>query len=186
LALFVIIQAIREGGRKEDWIAKARVATLSSPMSFSHWLRDDWLSVEPAWGARTLGGVYDQLGLAERQPGIWSDDLEFQVGTNIYGAFRQVVEDVTLPGTIVLFAVLGMVCGLAYRRVLEGAVGWLPALAVFYALVLGSYFSNWMAYNSCLFGWVLFTVAIGRFGPHLLRRRSAPDGLAGPAPTHAV
>jgi oligosaccharide repeat unit polymerase len=187
VALFVVIQIIREGPDTRNWMMKTRVATLAPPMSFSHWLRDEWTTVEPTWGARTLGGVYYELGLAERPVALgWEEDLEIPVGTNLYSAFRQTIEDVTVPGMIVLFAALGLVFGLAYRRVLEGSVGWMPVLALFYAITLGSYIANWMSYNSCLFGWALFAFAVGRVGPQLLRRRSGPAPLAGFGVTHAT
>jgi oligosaccharide repeat unit polymerase len=178
VAFIWTIQVVREGkgfeDRTDDSSTKTRVALLAQPMSFSHWLRDDWTDVRPAWGAHTLGGTFYQLGMAERLPGLgWEEDMEIPVNSNVYTALRQLVEDFSVPGSILVFLVLGAIVGRGYRRVMEGRVGWLPVLSLFYAVTLGSYNANWMAYNSCLLGWLLF-FALARA---LLRRE--PPGAAG-------
>jgi oligosaccharide repeat unit polymerase len=189
VAFYVAIQIIREGESADlraAWTTKTRVSTLAPPMSFSHWLRDGWIEERPAWGARTFGGVFDQLKIVERRPGLgWEEDLEIPVNTNVYTAFRQLIEDATVPGSILALFVSGLIAGRAYLRVLSGAFGWVPVLAVCYAAVIGSYLANWMTYNSCLLGWALFTLAVGELGPRLLRVRVRGQVGATPVPVHA-
>jgi oligosaccharide repeat unit polymerase len=173
VAFYALVQGLREGEgeqRTETTLLKTRVSTLSPPMSLSHWLRQDWAGIQPSWGERSFAGVFDQLGIARRGQGLgWESDLEIETVPNVYTGFRQLIEDVTVPGSIVLFAVLGLVVGLAYQGVRTARVGWLPVLAAFYSLTIGSYVALWTTYNSCLLGWVLFAFAVGRFGPRLLR-----------------
>jgi oligosaccharide repeat unit polymerase len=178
-----MIQLIREGENFQDAqisIAKTRVTLVGSPIVFSHWLQEEWFNVQPAWGARTFGGFFDLLGLAQRKQGLgWEGRTLIEYGyaltvgnvydTNVYTAFRQLIEDFTLPGAIIVFASLGILMGKAYRKVLNGAISWLPILALFYGVTLGSYLANWLNYNSCLFGWLLFFFSLSNIGPRLLR-----------------
>ncbi len=174
VAFYALMQQLREGGgaQRETTLLKTRVATLSPPMSFSHWLRDNWTAIRPAWGEQTFAGVFDWLGMARRGRAAgasqWEEDLEIETTPNVYTGFRQLIEDATVPGAIVVFAVLGLVVGLAYQGVRAARIGWLPVLAGYYGVTLGSYLSLWTTYNSCLLGWALFALAVGRFGPRLL------------------
>jgi len=144
-------------------ILKARVSILSPPVAFSIWLKENWRSIDPAWGAKTFGGVFDLLGLVERKQGVGWEGTAFQVDgrifhPNVYTAFRQFIEDFTLPGAMFLQFLIGIIVGLAYRHSEQGHFVWIAPLCLFYALVMGSYLANFMYYNSLLLGWVLFVI----------------------------
>jgi oligosaccharide repeat unit polymerase len=175
IALFVGLQMVREGERLGDMsvsLAKARVSGLSEPFVFSHWLKDALGGIQPSWGSRSFSGAFWMLGVTFT-PSDWEGVSVLTVGEreftpNVYTVFRQLVEDYTLLGSIVAFIWIGLVAGIAYRKVLNGIVGWLPILAAFYAMVLGSYLASWLSYTTLFLGWSLFWFLLS-VAPRLLR-----------------
>ena len=165
LSVFVfLIQVTRHDLLYDPWsvMFTVRVGLFGSPVAFSQWLRANWDIVTPQWGVKTFGGLADLLGIATRGQGLGWEGISvagFQGETpNVYTAFRQLIEDFTVPGTIAVFFCLGMLTGAAYRRVSEGRIAWVPVLALFYGVTLGSYLANWLTYNTILFAWLLFFV----------------------------
>lgn len=144
---------------------KTRVIMLGSIPVFSGWLLDNWDETDIYWGERSLSGISNiffpdrqgrglewEPGRIETTSGIYSP--------NVYTAFRQILEDFTYPGTLIAFFFIGMVVGIAYICVRRGQTVWLPILALFYAITLSSFLSNWLAYSSLALAWILFFVVI--------------------------
>lgn len=163
LSIFVFsIQVTRHDLIGDPWSAtlSVRINLFGSPSVFSHWLKDNWDYSSPYLGAKTFGGLADLFGIAVRGQGLGWEGMSlpgFQGFTpNVYTAMRQLIEDFTLPGTITLMFGIGIVTGMAYRRVCEGHVSWIPLLTLFYGVTLGSYLANWLNYNTILFAWILF------------------------------
>ena len=75
---------------------------------------------------------------------------------NVYTAFRQVIEDFTFPGSLLFLFGVGTFTGLAYHKISLGRSRWVPPLALFYAVVLGSYLANWLNYSSLVCAWLMF------------------------------
>ncbi len=167
IAFYIVLQTFRDPRYADIQLSilKARVSILSPPIAFSVWLKENWKLLDPSWGAKTFGGVFDILGLVERKQGVGWEGTVFQVNgqifrPNVYTAFRQLIEDFTLPGTMLMMFVLGIIVSTAYKRLEQGHFAWIPVLSLFYALVVGSYLANFMYYNSLLLSWVIFSVII--------------------------
>jgi oligosaccharide repeat unit polymerase len=169
LTLGATIQMLREGETLRGapvTVAKMRVIAFGSPIVFSRWLAANWdADLEPAWGANILGGLFDLIGLTSREQALGWQNTTFLVGdrilpSNVHTGFRQLIEDFTLPGSLLLFVVAGVLVGLAYRGVLSGSLVAVPALVIFYAVVLGSYSTILLYYNSFLFALVLYALFV--------------------------
>jgi len=178
IVVFVVIQAIRDSGTLVGAslpLTKLQIYALSPPFAFSHWLRDAGSKVQPQGGGYTFGWLGYFLGI-RGEPGLGWEGTSIRLGgrtwsPNIYTAFRLLVEDFAPGGALVAFAIFGVVIGTAYHEVHKGKSGWLPLLALFYAVTLGSYLSNWMTYTTPFLGWVLFALSLSRAGAGLLRRQ---------------
>lgn len=167
LAIFYAVLQVFRNPLQELSLAllKAQAVFIGPPYLLSQWLEVEWATLTPAWGTQTFGGVAQLLGVDTRAPGLGWLQTDFvlygySMSVNVHTLFRQILEDFTLPGAIIFFLLLGIVIGQAYRRVEDGSVLWLPLLMLFYAVTLSSYISNWMTYNTCLFGWLIFSVSL--------------------------
>jgi oligosaccharide repeat unit polymerase len=169
LTLGATIQMLREGETLRGapvTVAKMRVIVFGSPIVFSRWLAATWdAELAPGWGANTLGGLFDLTGLTAREQALGWQHTTFLVGdrilpSNIHTGFRQLIEDFTLPGTLLLFVVGGVLVGRAYHGVLNGSLLSLPVLVIFYAVLLGSYSTILLYYNSFLFALLLFSLLV--------------------------
>lgn len=176
--VFLSAQVLRDRLTWDDIgiaLTKFRASTFGSPAAFSRWLEYGWQHDQPAWGAFTFAGLFDWLGIRQRVQGLYSEVVYLSAAqiqtesSNIYTAFRSLIEDFTLPGAMIIVAITGCVASFAYRRVFAGESAWLPILVLFYAFVLHSFITSFLTYNSLLLAWVLFSLSIGPVGPRLLR-----------------
>ena len=82
-----------------------------------YWCREGGLNnIDPALGCYTFGGVAELLGIMQRKLGIFDAFPDFGNGvtSNIYTAFRCVIEDYTTFGAFVFFAIFSSVAGVGY------------------------------------------------------------------------
>lgn len=163
------VQLLREGStidRGQVQFGKSRAALFGSPAVFSHWLRDNGMSIDirsATMGAGTFAGLYELLGIVPRMQGIWAETERLggdEQKSNVHSAFRQLIEDFTLPGALFVICIWGILAGAAYRRLTDGALRWLPVLTCFYVFVICSYLSSVFTYNSTTFGLVIFSVLV--------------------------
>jgi oligosaccharide repeat unit polymerase len=164
-AFYGNIQSIREGensnNKAHDVRLKLKVAILSQPSAFSHWLRRSWDRADPQFGKQTFAGLFEELGIARRDVGLgWEGDSEIPTFPNVYTAFRQIIEDLTLPGAAVLVFLCGWLYAKIFHAVSLGAAAFMPALQALYAATLGSYIASWTVYNSCILGWVAYMIFV--------------------------
>jgi oligosaccharide repeat unit polymerase len=185
---FIVLQILRDGVAIDDIstaVNKTLVALLGSPAIFSNWLenQDIW-KLEPKGGIYTLAGIIQILGFTERLAGLYDTSIELNMGddilkSNVYTAFRGLIEDFTLLGVLSLLLIIGVTVGLAYRLVAKGIPYGLPMLALFYAFTLWSGVVSILNYNSLFFAWLLFFLCFLPFGPRLLRRLPSSETKQG-------
>lgn len=179
VVVYFAIQVLREGTSLVDSpvaLLKTRVGALGSPLAFSLWLEHGAASVDPLWGGKSLGGLFELLGGRLRTAGVgW--EFSTIIGpseiwqTNVYTGFRQLIEDYTILGALGVLIPIGFLAGVAYVELKSGAVEWLPVLALFYSTTLSSYIANPLYYNSVLFSWAPFSAFLILGGRHVLRHR---------------
>ncbi|MCW5793369.1 MAG: oligosaccharide repeat unit polymerase [Nitrospira sp.] len=135
-------------------------------IAFGEWLKSEkYMDIAPSFGAITFGGIFEALGIKNRVLGIHADvidiDLgEFSTDTNIYTVFRGLIEDFTLPGSLVILFCVGVIGGTGYRMVARQAVAGLPLLISFYWFALWSPIAAVTTYNTLIVAFLMFAIYV--------------------------
>lgn len=146
---------------------------------FSQWLAEYWSQpFEPSLGKFTFAGPLEMAGLSRRIPGLFESIIELVAGetSNIYTAFRPLIQDFTIPGALAVLAVLGCVGGIGFRMVAAGRWSGLPLLLVAYVTIFWTPITWFWIYNSLTA--TIVGVGLIVFLIRLLRGRQAPHQLA--------
>jgi oligosaccharide repeat unit polymerase len=117
----------------------------------SQWLHEYWISpFSPTLGKWTFAGPLELAGIGKRIPGLFEALIELITGdtSNIYTAFRPLIQDFTLPGAIAALALTGFVGGVSFRMVANGKVRWVPVLMGTYATIFWTPITWFWIYNS--------------------------------------
>ncbi|HUA14859.1 MAG TPA: O-antigen polymerase [Verrucomicrobiae bacterium] len=164
LLFFVTIDTLRifEGGDNVELrldtprISKYLFGSVPAFCSWFHYMHPE----EPGWGALTFSGVFDLLGIKQREIGVYVDHVTLMGGeeTNIYTMFRGLIEDFTLTGMCCFGILLGVVSGYASRLRQLGAI---LTLSGCYALLLFSPLISLFAYNGLILAWVVSALLLG-------------------------
>ncbi len=131
--------------------------------AYSIWFDNADLSQTGIFFGNTLAGIYEQIGLLERKPGIYH--LQYDVDnkmtfTNIFTLFRFITDDFSLPGALCFMLILGICSSYFFQKSLSGSAIHASLLAPLYALVFWSGIASIWAYNSVLFACILFFLFI--------------------------
>jgi oligosaccharide repeat unit polymerase len=114
--------------------------------AFSAYFETAWhVPPRPSMGQQTLNGFFRLLNVPTPDVG---DSVEIDgINTNVFTIFKPPIADYTLAGALLLFFLIGVTSGLAYRRVREGRLWPIAILATLYAntMLLGGWF---FTYNS--------------------------------------
>ena len=101
-------------------------------------------------------GPIDIIGLNNRQLGFYSEFISLPNGySNIYTAFRGLIHDFSITGSILICFIIGIFAQLSYRRCRDGNVIWLMPLSLFFAFTLFSPFISIFSSNSVTMAWVI-------------------------------
>jgi oligosaccharide repeat unit polymerase len=141
---------------------------------------DIWFtSYEPAnyaWGTKTLMGISNLLGLEERGQGIYAEYM--QVGkngyhgiSNVFTAFRPLVEDFGEAGSYAVMFLLGFLSKLSLKNLTVGRMVFLnqTVLSAVYAYLIWSFAASFFAYTSYL---AMFFLSYFLF--RMLQKETAP------------
>ncbi|KAA9013819.1 O-antigen polymerase [Niallia endozanthoxylica] len=119
---------------------------------FSEWFVSSAYAINNiGMGAFTFAGVFDVLGIKARSAGIFTEGVSVgDSGTNIFTIFRYLIEDLTLPGSLVYLFLIGIIAGKAFESTRRGSFVALPILAMFYLQVLFSNTTTVYGYNTMI------------------------------------
>jgi len=132
-------------------VVKLVTAAFGHMNVFSQWLAEYWdKPFAPALGATTFAGPLEMLGYGHRIPGLFEDLIELVAGdtSNIYTAFRPLIQDFTIPGALVILSLVGFAGGVGFRLVAAGRWSGLPLLLVMYQTTMWSPITWFWVYNS--------------------------------------
>ena len=160
VAIYALLQWVRGGvGESFDVFALGFSAIETFLGSISVFTQ--WFAVaepgHPSWGAFTFAGPFDLFQLAERKQGLYETTVYFASGSgsNIYTAFRGLIEDFGYAGAWLVCFGLGAGSAVAYRKCGEGLITWVVPLSVFYSLSLFSHLYSMFMNNSVIVGWLI-------------------------------
>jgi oligosaccharide repeat unit polymerase len=117
----------------------------------SRWLSDYWAQpFSPTLGKVTFSGPLEMLGFGRRIPGLFENLVDLVAGdtSNIYTAFRPLIQDFTMPGALAILAIVGMVGGAGFRMVAAGKLSALPLLIIAYVTIFWTPITWFWIYNS--------------------------------------
>ena len=159
LSSWIFLQWLRGGGDSEfifyPIINSIKSAVLGSTTAFTTWLQN-YKEYSLAFGLYTFAGPIDIIGLNNRQLGFYSEFISLPNGySNIYTAFRGLIHDFSITGSILICFVIGIVAQLSYRRCRDGNVIWLIPLSLFFAFTLFSPFISIFSSNSVTMAWII-------------------------------
>ena len=170
---WILLQWLRGGADSEflyyPIVNTIKSVVLGSSTVFTTWLQNYNQHGGVTFGLYTFAGPMDIIGLNERQLGFYSEFVSLPNGySNIYTAFRGLIHDFTITGSILICFVIGIFSQLSYQRCRHGNVIWLIPLSLFFAFTLFSPFISIFSSNSVTMAWIIsFFVLINR-KQHLL------------------
>jgi oligosaccharide repeat unit polymerase len=161
--LFLAVNALR-GARNSTDVrdlsaevnsAQIRNYMFGAPAAFAAWF-DRGNDAPSTWGARTVPGMFDLLGIRGRTLGTYDDSVQTvkSEGTNIYTIFRGLVEDFTLPGAFVACMGWGFLSARAHSS-RSFHTGPALVLAAYYSMALFSPLYCFFSFNSSIFAWLV-------------------------------
>src|SRR5215467_2432922 len=155
VSFFLTMDALRRHDKQEedvqvdaDW-GRVKVSSVGYLAVFGSWAtRQELVDSLPSLGAYTFAGLLESTGLHSRKLGLYTESIAFKDDeSNIYTAFRGLIEDFSLLGAIVFCFLIGLFSSAAYRRLLRGEKKWLPFVAAYYAFLLWSPIASIFVYN---------------------------------------
>ncbi len=104
----------------------------------------------PTLGSVTFAGPLEMLGYQQRIPGLFDTVIDLVAGesSNIYTAFRPLIQDFGIPGALAILTLLGYVGGVGFRQVAAGRWSGVPLLLACYVTIFWTPITWFWIYNS--------------------------------------
>jgi len=138
---------------------RVRLMVFGHVFVFTEWFDESYqLNLEPTYGAYTFAGPADLLGFSARTVGVYSENKHLgSTNSNVYTYFRELIEDFTAPGALLLLCGAGAFGGWAYRGVGERHIGRLPWVILYDATALW-FIVSLFTYNTLIVAFIGFTL----------------------------
>jgi oligosaccharide repeat unit polymerase len=166
LLFFVGIDTIRrfEGGSLEVSTDLPRLSKylFGAVPAFADWVHNS-RDQEMTMGAYTFAGVFDLLGIKQRQIGVYEqyETLAGGEDTNIYTLLRGLIQDFTLAGASLFGVLIGTIAGTAARSGSSKHLRHLLVLAGYYGFIIFSPLSSLFTYNGLILAWAVAALVLG-------------------------
>ncbi len=171
LCFFFAVDTLRSHNQKQSDLqvqsdfGRVKSTAVGYLSVFSYWVdRPGGLdSLHLSFGEYTFGGLLQAAGLSKREVGIYTDTVP--VGSddsNIYTAFRGLVEDFTLLGAALICVMAGYASGKAYCLAGRGRIWDVLVLIGFYGFLLWSPIGSLFIYNGPILALIVAAVVLRR------------------------
>ncbi len=140
-----------------------RTYFLSHLATLAAWLdRESILPSPLGWGQFSFSGALGRLGLAERTQGIYREVRMPLTGdlTNLFSAFRGLLQDFGAAGSTLLLAALGARSQASYDATRHGSYKAARTMALVYFTALLSFLYSPFIFNNIIAAWVIYWIAI--------------------------
>lgn len=124
---------------------------LGQVVAFDYWFPSfSWAG----WngGIYTFYGIFNALGVVKRKIGVFTTHIYIgSLSTNVYTVFRNLIEDFSCVGALIVISVAGIILGAAFRRILSaGRPQPLAAMLCImgYGVIFWSFCTSLFAYAS--------------------------------------
>jgi oligosaccharide repeat unit polymerase len=135
--------------------------------AFNHWFSTTSTVRPQTFGLKTFHALTQSLGLSKRVAGIYT--LKFKtvhLDTNVYTAFRPLIEDFSAIGAVLILVVAGLLSSLCFERIRSGRARCLDLV-----FICAIYFYIFYAFITSPFEYVSYSVALLLFYGYLLMMR---------------
>jgi oligosaccharide repeat unit polymerase len=146
--------------------------------AFNHWFSTTSTILPHTFGLKTFHSLTESLGLSKRVPGIYTLKLvTVHLNTNVYTAFRPLIEDFSAFGAIALLLVVGIASGLCFHRIRLGRARCLDIVFItaLYFYIFYAFITSPFEYVSYSLAVVLFYVYLIIMRKHVVLNRREPD-----------
>ena len=159
LGAWIFLQWLRGGASSEFILLPIfdliKTAALGTTTAFTTWFQYSQHN-GITYGLYTFAGPMDLIGLNDRELGFYKDFIALPNGyTNIYTAFRGLIHDFSVPGSICVCLFIGIIAQLSYYRCRDGNIIWVIPLSLFFAYTLFSPFISIFSSNSVTIAWIV-------------------------------
>ena len=129
--------------------------------AFSNWFHQ-YRPASPMLGACTFGGIFDLLGIQHREVGLYNELTTLTGGedTNIYTAFRGLIQDFTLLGTIFILFIFGLIAGALVSNPWRKPWRGILSASGYYTFVLWSPIVSISLYNGLILAWLVGLIVL--------------------------
>ena len=147
-------------GDLEDYGVQLRCSLFGYLPVFENFVQNE-STYKRSFGVYSLAGAFDVLGLSKRVSALSYEPvmLDYGYSSNIFTAFRGLIQDFSLPGALWLCIGGGWLGGSAYLNASRGRMSSVPVLAGYYVFFLWSPIVSIFNYNSVWLGlfvaWIL-------------------------------
>ncbi|MGG3689498.1 O-antigen polymerase [Caldifermentibacillus hisashii] len=140
---------------------KFKVYALGHIPAFDHWFYEFDKGSDFSLGGYTFLAIYDMLGLATREQGVFKEMIYFDNGlfTNVFTAFRGVINDFGIIGALIFIMLFGFVAGYCFNILLSNKKQKIIAttfLTMTYFFILHSFTVSPWSYLSYIFSFLIF------------------------------
>jgi oligosaccharide repeat unit polymerase len=145
--------------------------TLGQIPAFNHWLSNSFVLFPQTFGLKTLYSVTDSLGIMKRVQGIYPDKLvTAHLSTNVYTAFRPLIDDFSAIGALVVLFLTGALSGFCFGRLKAGTARCLDIafITAMYFYIFYSFITSPWAYVSYTAAAVLFLCYLWLIRGHVI------------------
>ncbi|MES2651644.1 MAG: O-antigen polymerase [Bacteroidota bacterium] len=123
-------------------------------------------NIEPlGWGRFSFSSLYDLLGIHKNQIGIYDvylrvSNADYELEGNIFTAFRQLMDDFGITGTIIAMIFLGALSHIFFRRAIKGDLSSIAFMIVLYTFLFHTVLLAITVHNGVLISMVFPFVAL--------------------------
>ena len=164
--IFILIQWLRQGMDVllvDLLVDRIRAYFFGYLAAFSSWLIEPG-NLNYSGGITTFAGPFNLLGILERPLGFYEPiNISPNISTNIFTAFRGLVTDFSIVGSILIAFIIGFVAQLFFQKNHVDKIIFTLPVSIFYSFTLYSPLISIFHYNSILFSWIIVFVLIKFF-----------------------
>ncbi|MBT3676376.1 MAG: oligosaccharide repeat unit polymerase [Candidatus Marinimicrobia bacterium] len=160
---FILIQWLRQGMDTiivDLLLDRIRAYFFGYLSAFTQWAGQiDQLEITA--GLTTFAGPFNLAGIIERPLGFYGPvNISNGISTNIFTAFRGLINDFSIAGSICIAFVLGFILQLIFQnRFHQTLIKTIP-ISMFYAFTLYSPLISIFHYNSIFFSWFVISIPL--------------------------